>query len=375
MLNEKEYDYKITAAGRINIIGEHIDYCGGKVMPAALSLKNTIYIRPNGTNKINLSWTTLPIKVSLDIDKLEDYKDLKFGNYQAGAALMWQKAGHKIIGCDMVHDCSVPFGSGLSSSAAIEVSTIVALATIAGEKYDNVDVALKAQQAEREYAGVNCGIMDQYASACGKKDCAMLLDCSTLDCEYIPLKLGDYSIVIIDSNKPHNLVESKYNERRFEVEEALKILQRNIDIRNLSDLTPLQFKKYSSTLPEKLKIRVQHVVEECERVNKAKMAMQNGDMELLGKLLNQSHLSLSKLYEVTGKELDYLVEAAQSHYACIGSRMMGGGFGGSTISIVKTSEVDKFKEYVCNKYENEIGYKAKCYDIDISDGITVNRIR
>lgn len=375
MLNEKEYDYKITAAGRINIIGEHIDYCGGKVMPAALSLKNTIYIRPNGTNKINLSWTTLPIKVSLDIDKLEDYKDLKFGNYQAGAALMWQKAGHKIIGCDMVHDCSVPFGSGLSSSAAIEVSTIVALATIAGEKYDNVDVALKAQQAEREYAGVNCGIMDQYASACGKKDCAMLLDCSTLDCEYIPLKLGDYSIVIIDSNKPHNLVESKYNERRFEVEEALKILQRNIDIRNLSDLTPLQFKKYSYTLPEKLKIRVQHVVEECERVNKAKMAMQNGEMELLGKLLNQSHLSLSKLYEVTGKELDYLVETAQSHYACIGSRMMGGGFGGSTISIVKTSEVDKFKEYVCNKYENEIGYKAKCYDIDISDGITVNRIR
>lgn len=375
MLNEKEYDYKITAAGRINIIGEHIDYCGGKVMPAALSLKNTIYIRPNGTNKINLSWTTLPIKVSLDIDKLEDYKDLKFGNYQAGAALMWQKAGHKIIGCDMVHDCSVPFGNGLSSSAAIEVSTIVALATIAGEKYDNVDVALKAQQAEREYAGVNCGIMDQYASACGKKDCAMLLDCSTLDCEYIPLKLGDYSIVIIDSNKPHNLVESKYNERRFEVEEALKILQRNIDIRNLSDLTPLQFKKYSYTLPEKLKIRVQHVVEECERVNKAKMAMQNGEMELLGKLLNQSHLSLSKLYEVTGKELDYLVETAQSHYACIGSRMMGGGFGGSTISIVKTSEVDKFKEYVCNKYENEIGYKAKCYDIDISDGITVNRIR
>lgn len=375
MLNEKEYDYKITAAGRINIIGEHIDYCGGKVMPAALSLKNTIYIRPNGTNKINLSWTTLPIKVSLDIDKLEDYKDLKFGNYQAGAALMWQKAGHKIIGCDMVHDCSVPFGSGLSSSAAIEVSTIVALATIAGEKYDNVDVALKAQQAEREYAGVNCGIMDQYASACGKKDCAMLLDCSTLDCEYIPLKLGDYSIVIIDSNKPHNLVESKYNERRFEVEEALKILQRNIDIRNLSDLTPLQFKKYSYTLPEKLKIRVQHVVEECERVNKAKMAMQNGEMELLGKLLNQSHLSLSKLYEVTGKELDYLVETAQSHYACIGSRMMGGGFGGSTISIVKTSEFDKFKEYVCNKYENEIGYKAKCYDIDISDGITVNRIR
>ena len=138
-------------------------------MPAAISLKNTVYVCPNGTNYINLSWTTLPDKVRLNIDELENYKGLKYGNYQAGAALAWQRAGHKIIGCDMLHNCTVPFSSGLSSSAAIEVSTIAALATLAGETIDRVDVALKAQQAEREYAGVNCGIMDQFASACGKK--------------------------------------------------------------------------------------------------------------------------------------------------------------------------------------------------------------
>ena len=138
MLNEKEYAYKVTAAGRVNLIGEHVDYCGGKVLPAALSLKNTVYVRPNGTNQINLSWSTLPDNVALDIDKLSEYKGLKYGNYQAGSALMWQRAGHKIVGCDMYMDCTVPFGSGLSSSAAIEVSTIAALATIADESFDTL---------------------------------------------------------------------------------------------------------------------------------------------------------------------------------------------------------------------------------------------
>lgn len=374
MLNEKEFSYKVSAAGRVNIIGEHIDYCGGKVMPAALSLKNTVYVKPNGTNKINLSWTTLPDKVTLEIDKLESYKDLKYGNYQAGAALMWQRAGHKILGCDMVQDCTVPFGSGLSSSAAIEVSTIAALATIAGEKINPVDIALKAQQAERGYAGVNCGIMDQYASACGKKDHAMLLDCSTLECEYLPLKLGDYTLVIIDSKKPHNLVESKYNERRAETEEALAILQKYTDIKSLAELSPTHFKQCSTTMPNVLRMRAKHVVEECERVRTARQAMLVGNMDLLGKLLNQSHASLSKLYEVTGRELDCLASAAQNHWACIGSRMTGAGFGGSTVSIVKKSGVKEFEERVLEQYYTDTGYTAKCYDAEIADGITIEKI-
>ena len=171
MIEEKCYDYKVTAAGRINIIGEHVDYCGGKVFPAALSLCNTVYVRPNGTDKINVSWTTLPQSVSLDIGRLETYRGLEYGNYQAGSALMWREAGHKLVGCDMLQHCTVPFGSGLSSSAAIEVSTIAALAVAAGEEFDPVEVAQLAQRAEREFAGVNCGIMDQYASACGKRGC------------------------------------------------------------------------------------------------------------------------------------------------------------------------------------------------------------
>lgn len=369
-----EYEYKISAAGRINLIGEHIDYCGGKVMPAALSLKNTVYIRPNGTNQINLSWTTLPDKVTLDIDKLDSYKDLKYGNYQAGAALMWQRAGHKIIGCDMLQDCTVPFGSGLSSSAAIEVSTIAALATLAGEPLDKVDIALKAQQAEREYAGVNCGIMDQYASACGKKDSVMLLDCKTLECEYLPLRLGDYSLVITNCKKPHSLIESKYNERREETERALEILNRKLDISCLAELSLNQFGTYGSILPQGLRKRVEHIVSECERVHMATLALKAGNMEMLGGLLNKSHASLRDNYEVTGREPDALVEAAQAQSCCIGSRLIGGGFGGCTISLVKTSCIDEFKEFTYNTYLKSTGYKAEFYGTEISDGITVEKL-
>lgn len=370
----KEYEYKVSAAGRINIIGEHIDYCGGKVMPAALSLKNTVYIRPNGTNKINLSWTTLPDKVTLEIEKLDSYKGLKYGNYQAGAALMWQRAGHKIVGCDMLHDCTVPFGSGLSSSAAIEVSTIAALATIAGEPLDKVDIALKSQQAEREYTGVNCGIMDQYASACGKKNSVMLLDCNTLDCEYLPLNMGDYSLVITNCKKPHSLVESKYNERRAETETALELLRKHIDIKCLADLSLSQFEKYSGMFSEPVKKRVEHVVTECERVREATLALKAGDMVKLGKLLNASHKSLKELYEVTGFEPDALAEAAQNQTCCLGSRLIGGGFGGCTISIVKSDCVDEFKEATYNAYLKATGYKAEFYSSDISDGITVEKL-
>lgn len=274
----------------------------------------------------------------------------------------------------MLQDCTVPFGSGLSSSAAIEVSTIAALAVVAGESFDPVDVALKAQQAEREYAGVNCGIMDQYASACGKKGNAILLDCKTLEREYVPIDLGGYSLVIINSKKPHNLVESKYNERRAETEEALATLQKHVSIDCLADLTVEQFEEYSSALSGKVKDRARHVVEECERVSLAVAAMKAGRIEELGALLNKSHESLSKLYEVTGKELDALAHAAQEYPACIGSRMTGAGFGGCTISLVKTEEKEAFKEYVLKKYEEATGYKAQCYEAEISDGITVEKL-
>ena len=374
MINQSEYKFKVSASGRVNIIGEHIDYCGGKVMPAALSLKNTVYVRPNGTNFINLSWTTLPDTVSLDISRLDSYKHLRYGNYQAGSAYLWQKAGHKIVGCDMVQDCTVPFGSGLSSSAAIEVSTIAALATVAGESFDKVQVALTAQAAERQYAGVNCGIMDQYASACGKKGMAMLLDCKTLQCDYLPLDLGGYAMVITDCKKPHNLVESKYNERRQQTEQALAVLKEKLDITCLADVSPGDFQKYSHLLPEVIKNRTEHVVYECERVKRAAEALRKGDILTLGALLNESHASLKNLYETTGFEPDVLAETAQSHPACIGSRLTGGGFGGCTISLVKKECVQQFEDYLLKQYRQKTGYTAVCYRADIDDGITVERL-
>ena len=374
MINQSEYKFKVSASGRVNIIGEHIDYCGGKVMPAALSLKNTVYVRPNGTNFINLSWTTLPDTVSLDISRLDSYKHLRYGNYQAGSAYLWQKAGHKIVGCDMVQDCAVPFGSGLSSSAAIEVSTIAALATVAGESFDKVQVALTAQAAERQYAGVNCGIMDQYASACGKKGMAMLLDCKTLQCDYLPLDLGGYAMVITDCKKPHNLVESKYNERRQQTEQALAILKEKLDITCLADVSPEDFQKYSHLLPGVIKNRTEHVVYECERVKRAAEALRKGDILTLGALLNESHASLKNLYETTGFEPDVLAETAQAHPACIGSRLTGGGFGGCTISLVKKECVQQFEDYLLKQYRQKTGYTAVCYRADIDDGITVERL-
>lgn len=369
-----DYLYKVSASGRVNIIGEHIDYCGGKVFPAALSLKNTVYVRPNGTDAINIEWTTLKDKVSLDIGRLESYKGLKYGNYQAGSALMWQKAGHKVLGCDMLHDCTVPFGSGLSSSAAIEVSTMVALATIAGEKIDPVEIALLSQKAEREFTGVNCGIMDQYASACGKKDMAILLDCKSLSCQFVPFKLDGYKLIIANSNKPHSLVISKYNERRAECEMALEILKGKTDISCLADLNKRDFEKYSHLLPQTVQMRARHVVEECARVNSAVDAMKSGNIPLLGELLNASHRSLKELYEVTGKELDALAECARKHPACMGSRMTGAGFGGCTVSIVEEGAVEDFKRAVGEGYSSKTGYIADFYEAEISDGITVEKL-
>ena len=368
------FEYKISAAGRVNIIGEHIDYCGGKVFHAALSLKNTVYVRANGTNKINVSWTTLPDKMSLDVADLGKYDNLKYGNYQAGCAYIWQQAGHKVVGCDMLHDCTVPFGSGLSSSAAIEVSTLAALATVAGEPIDKKEIALLAQKAEREYAHVNCGIMDQYASANGKKDCAILLDCKNVTHTYVPLQLGEYTLVIANCNKPHNLVASKYNERRQETEQALEILQKHVDVTCLAEVTPQQFEQYKHLLPQKVRDRAEHVVYECLRVQQAVEAMQKSDLAALGKILNASHKSLKEKYEVTGAELDALAENAQKLPYCLGSRMTGAGFGGCTISIVKKNMVKQFEDAVGSAYKNAIGYDASFYQAEIADGIIVEKL-
>ncbi|MBQ7368757.1 MAG: galactokinase [Clostridia bacterium] len=363
-----------TAAGRINVIGEHVDYCGGKVFPAALNLRCNVYGKKTGSDKIRLAFNGIEGSVELDIHSLDGYRNLKIGNYQAGVALELQNKGIALVGCDLYYDCTVPFGSGLSSSAAIEVSTAVALCEYAGVAYDKVELAKLSQKAENEYAGVNCGIMDQFASAMGKKDHAILLDCATLAYEYVPLQLGEYCLVVANCNKPHSLVESKYNERRQEVEAALKIIQTSKNVSCLAELSMQDFAEVKPLLSGTLLPRTEHVVAECERVNRAVTALKAGDLAELGKLLNESHFSLRDLYEVTGKELDALSAHARAHKDCLGSRMIGGGFGGCTISIVKKSAVADFIAQVGAAYCAEIGYAATFYETSIEDGVTVSKL-
>ena len=363
-----------TAAGRINVIGEHIDYCGGKVFPAALNLRCNVYGKKRGGNIIRMAFRGIDGVVEIETDKLDSYRNLKIGNYQAGVAYFLQEEGVEIVGCDLYYDCTVPFGSGLSSSAAIEVATAVTLCEYAGVPYDKVKLAVLSQKAENKYAGVNCGIMDQFASAMGKKDHAVLLDCSTLDYEYVPLKLGEYCLVVANCNKPHNLVESKYNVRRQEVETALKAIQTVLDVKCLAEVTPKQFNEVKYLLTGVVAKRAEHVVMECDRVNKAVKALKEGNIVELGSLLNESHYSLRDLYEVTGKELDALSAFARNEVDCLGSRMIGAGFGGCTISIVKKTAVEGFIRRVSKAYNDAIGYKASFYETSIEDGITVEKL-
>ena len=363
-----------TAAGRINVIGEHVDYCGGRVFPAALNLRCNVYGRKTGGKTVRMAFRGIDGIVEIETDKLESYKGLKIGNYQAGVAYFLQQEGVEIIGCDLYYDCTVPFGSGLSSSAAIEVATAVTFCEYAGVPYDKVHLAQLSQRAENQYAGVNCGIMDQFASAMGKKDHAVLLDCATLKYEYVPLQLGDYCLVVANCNKPHNLVESKYNVRRQEVETALKIIQTVLPVSCLAEVTPKQFNEVKYLLSGVVAKRAEHVVMECARVKLAVEALKSGDLVELGQLLNESHYSLRDLYEVTGVELDTLSALARKEVDCLGSRMIGAGFGGCTISIVKKTGVEGFIRRVSKAYNDAIGYKASFYETSIEDGITVEKL-
>lgn len=370
----KKPNKHVTASGRINVIGEHVDYCGGKVLPASLSLKCHVYARENGGDKINIAIKGFDNVFTLEINKLGEYKGLKYANYQAGVAYHLQQAGFKVVGCDLYYDCQVPFGSGLSSSAAIEVATAVTLLELANSSYNLVDVALLSQKTENEYIGMNCGIMDQFASAMGKENSAILLNCATLEYRYTPLKLGDYTLIIANSNKPHNLIESKYNERRQETLSALEIIKKYKNINTLSDIKVEELEEINRYLPKNLISRVEHVVKECDRVEKAVCFLENGNVSGLGELLNQSHYSLKDLYEVTGFELDTLSSLAREKEYCLGSRMIGGGFGGCTISLVKKGFEGQFIESVGCEYQAKTGYKADFYESQIKDGVTVENI-
>ena len=371
-----ESDIRIFhSPGRVNLIGEHTDYNGGFVFPAALTMGTTIALRPNGKNVIHLKATDLPDLVELDIDNLDSYRDLWWGNYQAGVCLELQKSGYDIIGCDMLYDDTLPHGGGLSSSAAIEVCTALALATLSNEKNgkgspDMIEMAFIGQSAEHNYCNVKCGIMDQFASAKGKKNHAIYLDCKSMNYQLVPLKMDGCKLVITNTNKKHSLASSKYNERRGECETGLEILKKSLpDINCLGDVTVEMFESVKSNVKDETVLkRITHVIYEDDRVLKSIDALESGNIELFGKLMNESHDSLRDLYEVTGIELDTLVEEARKIDGVLGSRMTGAGFGGSTVSIVKEEAIDEFIEKVTKNYTEKIGYAPTVLIDDIGDG-------
>lgn len=360
------------APGRVNLIGEHTDYNGGHVFPCALSIGTYGVARLREDRKLRFYSVNFPhlgvIESSLE-DLVPDPK-ADWTNYPKG--VMWafgQKGMEMPAGLDLVLYGNIPNGSGLSSSASVEVLTGFILRDLFGFDVTNQDLALIGQFAENQYNKVNCGIMDQFAIAMGKKDHAIFLDTADLSYEYAPIKLEGAKIVIACSNKKRGLADSKYNERRSECEEALAELQTQVAAKSLGDLDEETFEKYSFAIGSDIRRkRAKHAVYENRRTVRAVEALKAGDVAAFGKLMNASHVSLRDDYEVTGVELDTLVEEAWKVEGVIGSRMTGAGFGGCTVSIVKDEAVDEFIAKVGEAYLAKIGYAADFYVVEIGDG-------
>lgn len=360
-----------SSPGRVNLIGEHTDYNGGYVFPAALTMATTIIARPRTDSLVRMAATDLEGIVEGDLNTIDKYKDLKWGNYQFGIFDELRKSGYNICGADMLFHDTTPHGGGLSSSAAIEVSAAIAMASLGGAKnIDNIELAKISQLAEHNYIGVNCGIMDQFASAMGKKNHLIFLNCKTLDYKLVPIKLDGYKLVISNTNKKRSLASSKYNERRSQCEAGLEILKEAMPQKEcLGDISPQELENSKHLIGDPIVLnRVTHVIEEDDRVLKSIDALNSGNLIEFGKLMTASHISLRDLYEVSCLELDTLVDSALKTEGVLGSRMTGAGFGGCTVSLVKEDCVDTFIEKVGADYLEKIGYAASFYVSEIGDG-------
>ena len=361
------------APGRVNLIGEHTDYNGGHVFPCALTI-GTYGVARKRQDKhcrfYSMNFDNLGV-IEVDLNgEIKPDKALDWVNYPLGVVWAFAEKGMKInSGFDLLLNGNIPNGSGLSSSASVEVLTGFILRDLFGFDVTNQDLALIGQFSENKFNGVNCGIMDQFAIAMGKKDNAIFLDTATLQFEYAPIKLEGAKIVIACSNKKRGLGDSKYNERRQECEDALAALQTMVNIKSLGDLDEATYEKLSPVIKDGTKCRrARHAVYENQRTIEAVRALRAGNIKAFGQLMNESHKSLRDDYEVTGIELDTLVAEAWKVAGVIGSRMTGAGFGGCTVSIVKEENIDEFIRSVGEAYERTIGYKADFYVVEIGDG-------
>ena len=360
------------APGRVNLIGEHTDYNGGHVFPCALTIGTYGVARKRTDNKLrfySMNFEQLGV-IESSLDDLVPSKEADWTNYPKGVMWAFGEKGMKVpCGMDLLLNGNIPNGSGLSSSASVEVLTGFILKDMFGFDVTNQDLALIGQYSENQFNKVNCGIMDQFAIAMGKKDNAIFLDTADLSYEYAPIVLKGAKIVIACSNKKRGLGDSKYNERREECETALAELQQTVDIKTLGDLDEAAFEQAASAIQSDVRRkRAKHAVYENQRTMRAVEALKANDVAEFGRLMNASHVSLRDDYEVTGIELDTLVEEAWKVEGVIGSRMTGAGFGGCTVSIVKDEAIDTFIEKVGAAYKAKIGYAADFYVVEIGDG-------
>ncbi|MCE5195543.1 MAG: galactokinase [Negativicutes bacterium] len=358
------------APGRINLIGEHTDYNGGYVLPVALEIGSFLLARPRRDRLLRLADSQWPQPLQADLDHLTDFLQEPWGSYQLAIAHILQRQGCLLQGCDLYYHETVPLASGLSSSAAIELVTATALNRLNRLQIPPLRLAELAQTAECDFIGVQCGIMDQFAAAMGKANHALLLRCSDLRFQAVPLHLGDYRLLIVNSNYPRSLLQSKYNQRRQECEAALAMLQRALpQAANLAAITPRQFAATGAVLQDSLLFRrARHVISENARVLSAAAALTAGDLVSFGLLLNASHRSLRDDYEVTGAALDCLAETAQNIPGVLGARMTGAGFGGCTINLLPGSQIEAFQAKLSAVYQKKTGRLPSFYPADSADG-------
>lgn len=372
----KEAEAVYFAPGRVNLIGEHTDYNGGYVFPCALSFGTYLLLSKNDKRVMNFASLNLSEKESIPLHKLTERLDNSWVNYPIGVMAQFIKRGHEFAeGYDILIWGNVPNGAGLSSSAALEVVTAYAMNDRLDAIYDPTELAKIGQKAEHEFALVNCGIMDQFASARGKKDHAIFLNCDTLEYELVPVKLDGIKVLISNTHSPHKLDSGAYNDRVAQCQLAVKQLQTVLpNLKNLAELTEKEFERVESAITDPIAHkRARHVVGEVQRTVDAVKALKEGNLQLFGELMNASHRSLRDDYEVTGPELDTMAEEAWKIPGVIGSRMTGGGFGGCTVSLVKDEAIDEFIEKVGKAYEEKIMIKPEFYIAEIGD--RANEIR
>jgi len=363
----------VTSPGRINIIGEHTDYNNGFVLPAAIDKKAVFKLNKNhDNNTVNIIAANVDDQFSFDLSSFEPLQNGGWKNYVMGVVHQLQLLGADLKGFDGTIDGNVPIGAGMSSSAALECSLAYGLNELFSLGYDKWQLIKASQMAEHHFVGIKCGIMDQFASIMGKKNQVMLLDCQSLEFQYFPFDLGNYQLLLLNTNVSHSLASSEYNARRGECENGVGILQQKFpSVNSLRDISLEQLKQCETKMPQKVYNRCRHVVTENSRVLAATDALLKKDFKRLGQLIYQSHNSLQHDYEVSCPELDYLVELTLDKDYILGSRMMGGGFGGCTINIVEQAQVINFIDFTKQQYHSKFGIDLTPYQVSIEDGASL----